>query len=125
MNRDFPDRLDIKGPPEEITEDYFIKNRQPETVAVMSWIVNNPFVLSANLHGGAVVASYPFDDSVAHQESHFESPTPDNEFFKYVAKLYASNHLTMHKGNVCKEDTFQDGITNGAYWYDVPGMSFL
>ena len=90
---------------------------------MMSWIIKNPFVLSANLHGGAVVASYPFDDSAAHAESHVESPTPDNEFFKHLAKLYASNHLTMHEGNSCKEDNFPEGITNGAYWYDVPGIN--
>ena len=29
----------------------------------MKWIVSNPFILSGNLHGGSVVASYPFDDS--------------------------------------------------------------
>lgn len=87
----------------------------------MDWIKNNnpPFVLSANLHGGAVVASYPFDDSKSHQQSGAYSASPDDSVFRHLAKVYSDSHRTMHEGNSCEK--FKDGITNGAEWYDVPG----
>ncbi|XP_068232085.1 carboxypeptidase D-like [Palaemon carinicauda] len=113
LNRDFPSQW------ESPSEKEMYKDRQPETLAVMSWIVNNPFVLSGNLHGGSVVASYPFDDSRYHKGG--PSLSPDNDLFKYLANVYASKHATMFNGNLCEGDNFRSGVTNGAEWYDVKG----
>ncbi len=117
LNRDFPDQFFA-------TEKRMnsVVNRQPETQALMKWILGNKFVLSANLHGGSVVASYPFDDSATHIMHGYYSASPDDKVFKHLAKTYASNHKTMVNGTKCDFDSkFTDGITNGAYWYDVPG----
>ncbi|XP_065576064.1 carboxypeptidase D-like [Artemia franciscana] len=62
LNRNFPDQF--REPHlKRATLKEILRGRQPETKAVIEWVVKNPFVLSANLHGGAVVASYPFDNS--------------------------------------------------------------
>ena len=82
LNRDFPKQFDER---QDVDTRTLERGRQPETKNMMRWIKRNPFVLSANLHGGAVVASYPFDDSARHR-SGFYSKSPDDEFFKYVAK---------------------------------------
>ena len=115
LNRNFPDQFRDGSTQQEL-----VKDREPETLAAMTWIVSNPFVLSANLHGGSVVASYPFDDSRSHR-SGFNSVAPDDQVFRHLAHLYADNHGTMKRGNLCPGDNFPGGITNGAQWYDVPG----
>jgi len=117
----------LPGPPENASQEFFAnKDRQPETLAMMKWIVENPFVLSGNLHGGSVVASYPFDDTATKladgKDCCVDSPTPDDNVYRKLARIYASNHLTMSRGNICKDDSFPEGITNGAFWYNVRGI---
>merc|ERR1712141_363144 len=110
LNRDFPKQFDEN---QRVPFDQLVKGRQPETRAMMRWIKRNPFVLSANLHGGAVVASYPFDDSPQHRSGLY-SEAPDDDFFKMVSRKYANNHRVMRTGNGCNGDNFPGGITNGA-----------
>ncbi|XP_057694558.1 carboxypeptidase D [Corythoichthys intestinalis] len=117
LNRSFPDQFGTKvaNQPDSI----------PEVMAVIRWMQDKQFVLSANLHGGTVVASYPFDDSASHEGQSHYSPSPDDSLFRYLALVYSKNHPVMKTGKPnCPDnpgETFKDGITNGAQWYDVAG----
>ncbi|TRY93922.1 hypothetical protein DNTS_035529 [Danionella cerebrum] len=116
LNRFFPDQFEeIHVNAEDI----------PEATSVMRWIVENKFVLSGNLHGGTVVASYPYDDSAAHVPEGSYSSSPDDALFRHLARVYAENNPVMKTGQPkCtgnENESFQDGITNGAKWYDVAG----
>ena len=107
----------------QLKQDCFHKPFQPETLAIIDWMSKIPFVLSANLHGGSLVANYPFDNSFNNLQSY--SATADDELFKKLSKIYSKHHKTMGYANrsVCDSDTdgFPDGITNGAAWYPVCG----
>jgi carboxypeptidase D len=116
LNRNFPDQFE-NGDVNEV--------REPETQALMDWIANNHFVLSANLHGGSVVANYGYDDSAKHIISGYHSRAPDEPIFKQLAHTYANNHPRMVTGHACEDDHFEEehGITNGNDWYEVVGKS--
>lgn len=100
LNRNFPDHL--RGTP---------ANMQPETLAVMQWSHEQHFVLSANLHGGALVANYPWDGNSGHHSGVYTS-TVDDLLFRHLARVYANSHHKMHASR-----QFPGGITNGAAWY--------
>lgn len=58
--------------------------------------------------------------SSKHHDCCEDSPTPDDSVFRHLARTYAKNHPVMKDGNDCNE-TFPNGITNGAFWYDLSG----
>uniref|UniRef100_A0A5K3FA26 Peptidase_M14 domain-containing protein n=1 Tax=Mesocestoides corti TaxID=53468 RepID=A0A5K3FA26_MESCO len=89
LNRNFPDsdrlyfQWEAKDNSEQLEflqEYYTAPQSEIETKMIMDWLDIIPFVLSANLHGGALVANYPFDSSINGRRRN--SPTPDDQVFK-------------------------------------------
>uniref|UniRef100_A0A8C3HED5 Carboxypeptidase N subunit 1 n=1 Tax=Chrysemys picta bellii TaxID=8478 RepID=A0A8C3HED5_CHRPI len=74
------------------------------------------FVLSANLHGGALVANYPYDKAQEHAMTSLMLSLQ-------LAKAYSYAHHSMHQSPTCGEQ-FADGITNGASWYSLSMQDF-
>ncbi|KAG1956493.1 carboxypeptidase N catalytic chain [Pimephales promelas] len=135
LNRNFPDLTSIfynrrrfrhfRSDHIPIPESYWLnKVVAPETYAVMKWIRSYPFVISASLHGGELVVSYPFDFSKHPQEERMHSPTPDEQIFRQLARIYADSHATMSNNDTerCGASfANKGGITNGALWYSFAG----
>ncbi|XP_031733273.1 probable carboxypeptidase X1 [Anarrhichthys ocellatus] len=140
LNHNFPDLNNIMWDAQETAADtskvpnhyipmpeYYTKEDAmvaPVTRAVINWMQDIPFVLSANLHGGELVVVYPFDCTRdwAPQE---DTPTADNAFFRWLATVYASTNLAMSNPNrrICHYEDFQshNNIINGGAWHTVPG----
>ncbi|GAV09103.1 hypothetical protein RvY_18700 [Ramazzottius varieornatus] len=109
LNRNFPDFM----------RKNFVR-REKETKNVIKWLKNHRFVLSANFHGGAVVASYPWDNYAGYSQVPKLTLTEDHDVFYYLANGYAQRHLHMHTGLSCG-DYFEGGVTNGAGWFPLTG----
>ncbi|XP_070785291.1 carboxypeptidase M [Enoplosus armatus] len=119
LNRNFPDAFAGLRRQEQLDEE----KREAEVRAVIGWLRTETFVLSANLHGGALVASYPYDNSNGGSEMvGGASVSPDEDVFIHLAKVYSYNHASMHQGDQCDDSRpFLEGITNGYQWYPLAG----
>ncbi len=106
LNRDFPDWYDdpVNTP----------AGRQQETGIIMNWRFDESFTLSANMHGGTLVANYPFDNNPAGTSTY--SPSPDDDLFVDISLEYSEDNPPMYAS-----PSFPMGITNGADWYAVSG----
>ncbi|TVQ82313.1 MAG: DUF2817 domain-containing protein [Phycisphaeraceae bacterium] len=106
LNRNFPDPYTS---PNNSTA-----GRQPETAVIMNWSWAHNFVLSANIHTGALVVNYPFDNNPS--GSSIYTPTPDDDVMVALSLSYSEQNLPMYNN-----PSFPQGITNGADWYSISG----
>ena len=106
LNRNFPDPF---SSPNNTTA-----GRAPETAAIMNWSFGRSLTLAANLHGGELVANYPFDNNPT--GSSVYTACPDDDVFIYISEEYTRHNLPMWNSS-----SFFHGITNGADWYAIDG----
>ena len=101
LNRGFPTWKDLGQDRAQLKE-----GRQKEVKVMIDWIMDNPFVLSINFHGGEVVVNYPWDMSEVqpwtksslfreHREGDRGQYTADNKEFQELSLVYSTNHKTM------------------------------
>ncbi|MFO7669312.1 MAG: M14 family zinc carboxypeptidase [Bacteroidales bacterium] len=103
MNREFPDPA--AG---EMIND--TSGRARETKAMMAFLQQHRFTMSANIHSGAEVVNYPWD--------HTDALHPDDSWFRFVSREYADEARSVDPAYM---SLFEDGITNGAQWYKING----
>jgi hypothetical protein len=100
LNRNFPEA--VRNEPNNSA------GRQPETQAIMAFQASRNISLSANFHGGAIVANYPWD---AKYDRH-----PFDGLLQELSLEYANLNPEMRSST-----EFNRGITNGADWYVLYG----
>lgn len=98
LNRNFPD----------LTDPNATAGRELENQHVMKFQSEHKFSLSANFHGGTIVANYPWDSTY---DRH-----PLDGLVKELSLSYAELNPEMRSST-----EFAGGITNGADWYVVKG----
>ncbi|MBU0765537.1 MAG: PKD domain-containing protein [Bacteroidetes bacterium] len=90
-------------------------NNQPEIQCVIDYAAAHDFIMSANIHGGAEVANYPWDFWTSSQNI-----TADDTWWQYVSLKYATPALNNSPAGYFQSVT-SSGITNGGDWYVVIG----
>ena len=103
LNRNYPDPEDGSHPDGNAY--------QNETNIFMGLADTISFTISANMHGGAEVANYPWDT--------WSNLTADNNWWEYVSQEYADSCQANSGSGYF--NYLNDGITNGWDWYEVDG----
>ena len=87
--------------------------QQAENTAMINYVSNHNFRVSANLHGGAEVMNYPWDSFTS-----YERPHPNREWWIAVCKRFIDTSRTYSNSHF--RDTYTNGYTAGGDWYVIP-----
>ena len=90
-----------------------------EVLHVMNWHLDHAFVLSASLHGGALVASYPMD-ACDQQGSKAGCPSEDDPLPLRLARATADAHGRMARMEPAHR-SFDRGVARGSEWAPLVG----
>lgn len=100
LNRNFPDPLDPGDMPD------------PENEAMIDFMRDRNFVISANFHSGAEIFNFPWDRWLSRIPA-------DSVWFYHIGRRYAD---TVHNYSVPSYmDGYSDGVVRGAVWYILYG----
>lgn len=113
LNQNYPDRFFCQRDP-----------IQPETLAVIEWLESQRFLLGARLFTGGIVTTYPYENwrGSEFSDKPRETPTEDDDVFRFLAKKYSLNHKVMPLAATtnCDGLKWPDGIVNGGtYLYEL------
>lgn len=103
LNRNYPDPEDGPHPDGNVY--------QAETQAFMDFAEAHHFTMSANFHGGAEVANYPWDT--------WPRLAADDDWWVYVSRQYAD--VVQANSPAGYFTDLDNGITNGYAWYTIAG----
>lgn len=109
LNRNFPDQFTD-------AVDSTV-GRAIETAHVMNWGYAHATNLSANFHGGALVANYPLDGTPTGESIY--STAPDDALLRSLSRSYVDPNGPMALSNA--DPSWDRGICNGADWYMITG----
>lgn len=85
---------------------------QPEIQAMMDFSAQHNFVMSANFHGGAELANYPWDSWTTNQNRHADAP-----WFLYISQNYVDSCHAVDPSYMTEEG----GVIEGGDWYVITG----
>jgi hypothetical protein len=121
LNRNYKDRIDGLHPDGN--------SWQPETLAFMAFQDAHKFNMSCNIHGGAEVCNYPWDN--VEGSEYYDVPesqhNPDRNWWELTCKQYADTAMAASVAAGFSgspqyfKETYSNGYIEGANWYQITG----